>query len=957
MSDLILADPPTTSLGSSSPDEIKLAQIIAGIQGLEKLLSENISDPRKEKQARRMLADLVTWAERLVQRIEEQQAAAGGPERAERDLYHTGNGKLVGSTVGPGRSFTNGDAVGGDKIEIHLHGDEAAGRQISAKEQAERAYLQWLLERARRVPLGDLDVHTLMNREARDIQLEEIFVQLDIKRTQGALERGDDPECRVQVPVLDAINRTRVLVILGDPGAGKTTLLNFLTFCLAGARLNPLDGRYLDCLNLPQSERRPAVNWSHGALLPIRIDLRDFVQTIPPRARKGTSKLLLDHIAGDLEAHGFEEFAGEVKRMLRSGQCLVMLDGLDEIARPQQRHIVRDAINDFADCYPESRFIVTCRRLSYTDPDWRLDHHKNVTDVTLERLSPDSIHEFIGRWYEALVRRGTRSRETADEKAEELRHAVRWLDDLAGNPMLLTVMCVVHTYRGKLPRERARLYYECIELLLWKWTEPRLTPHNGWEQGIVDQLGIRQDRLVSGLCALAFRMQAEAANGHPDEQDYSAHTVNIPRSEVLNVLSSYLDNDQEKAGRFCDYVEQQAGLLVGRGQPRAGEAVYAFPHRGFQEFLAAWHLISEGDFAHLMADLARQSDVWYEVLMLATGHLVFNYGEIRRPLVAINTLVKPEPPADAAGWRSVWWAADMLSIIERPYAESDEHVGKHVVPRVMRQLVQLVQEGHLSAVERAKAGDALGRLGDPRPGVCSLEPEMVRIEGGRFKLGEGDGQHTVTLKPFAIARYPVTNAQFRAFFEEAYADDSLWTAAGLAWRETARHQGGYLDDALWGIGNRPVAGVTWYEAIAYVNWLRRKTSKPYRLLTEAEWERAAAGLERRKYPFGSRAGDGDVNTRESGVGQTSAVGIFPKDQTPDGVYDMGGNVWEWTSTRAVAYPYKADDGREKLSGAGGRVLRGGAYDKDRSHMRCHLRLNADPRAAIPLIGLRLARDA
>jgi formylglycine-generating enzyme required for sulfatase activity len=214
------------------------------------------------------------------------------------------------------------------------------------------------------------------------------------------------------------------------------------------------------------------------------------------------------------------------------------------------------------------------------------------------------------------------------------------------------------------------------------------------------------------------------------------------------------------------------------------------------------------------------------------------------------------------------------------------------------------------------------------------------------------------LKPFWLACYPVTNTQFRAFIENGYRKPKYWTEAGREWRKrSASPAGGYAYDPVAGIANRPVTGITWHEAVAFANWLSEKTHKRYRLPTEAEWERAAAGLEHRKYPFvGSRASDDACNTRECGVGQSTAVGIFPEDRTPEGLYDMGGNVWEWCSTLFKEQPYQPDDGREDLAVPGHRILRGGSYDSAHRQIHCSQRLPADPLSRIRMIGFRLARD-
>jgi formylglycine-generating enzyme required for sulfatase activity len=151
--------------------------------------------------------------------------------------------------------------------------------------------------------------------------------------------------------------------------------------------------------------------------------------------------------------------------------------------------------------------------------------------------------------------------------------------------------------------------------------------------------------------------------------------------------------------------------------------------------------------------------------------------------------------------------------------------------------------------------------------------------------------------------------------------------------------------------------VTWYEALAFTNWLRARTGHPFRLPTEAEWEWAAVGEEGRRYPFGMYAHDGISNNRETGIGRVTAVGIFPDDRTPEGLYDMGGNVREWCSSLAKPYPYDPMDGRENLRLPGPRILRGGFYDLPKRQQHAVNRVEQEPGIRLPVAGFRVALDA
>ena len=145
------------------------------------------------------------------------------------------------------------------------------------------------------------------------------------------------------------------------------------------------------------------------------------------------------------------------------------------------------------------------------------------------------------------------------------------------------------------------------------------------------------------------------------------------------------------------------------------------------------------------------------------------------------------------------------------------------------------------------------------------------------------------------------------------------------------------DDSRFNRPNQPVVGVSWYECLAYCNWKRATTNVPYRLPSEAEWEKAARGSDGRLYPWGDKFDASRLNIGEGDqfVWSTTPVGVYPTGVSPAGCLDMAGNVWEWTSSLwgknvdkpDFKYPYQPDDGRENLEAGDEslRVLRGGSW--------------------------------
>jgi formylglycine-generating enzyme required for sulfatase activity len=273
------------------------------------------------------------------------------------------------------------------------------------------------------------------------------------------------------------------------------------------------------------------------------------------------------------------------------------------------------------------------------------------------------------------------------------------------------------------------------------------------------------------------------------------------------------------------------------------------------------------------------------------------------------------------------------------------------------------------------AGNSLGRVGDPRFEGDYLEPELVIIPKSKFWMGseskvayeDEQPMHPVHVRDFQMAKYPVTNAQFKRFVDAGgYHREECWTKAGWAWQqekpEERRWPQGWEDGRFpTERANHPVVGITWHEALAYTRWLAEVTGRPYRLPTEAEWEKAARGdRDRREYPWGDVFDSSKTNLKvgDERVGNTSPVGIYPGGASPYGIMDMSGNVWEWCSSLHHDYPYACDDDREDLEAEGQRVLRGGSWSIDSEwDARCASRYGVLPTLSHDHVGLRVVVGA
>ena len=296
----------------------------------------------------------------------------------------------------------------------------------------------------------------------------------------------------------------------------------------------------------------------------------------------------------------------------------------------------------------------------------------------------------------------------------------------------------------------------------------------------------------------------------------------------------------------------------------------------------------------------------------------------------------------------------------------------------------------MAAMDRAVMAAALAAsmsLGAAAQGP--LEPPMVEIEGGSYVIGSHDGResakprHTVTLEPFLIDAYEVTNAQFAAFLNtlevtakgdvpagtldphdvEGADADRLW--GGRSGNDRAFIE---MDDSDARIGlvdsrfrpepgyaDHPAPESTWRGAVAFCAW------RAARLPTEAEWEAAARGKAGRTYPWGEAPPTPDRAVFARGRGKTDPVGSHPEGVTPEGAFDLAGNEAEWTSSLFKPYPYDGSDGREDPHAPGERVTRGGdhVFDVAPDQLTGYFRdgFSRNPHRGHRHIGFRCARDA
>jgi predicted NACHT family NTPase len=364
-----------------------------------------------------------------------------------------------------------------------------------------------------------------------------------------------------RIPALKAVERHKKLLILGKPGAGKTTFLKWLALQCNGGRI-------------------------HSNRVPFFITLKEFAEI------EGQPDLL-SFIAKQLTECGVENGAEVGAKILQAGRAIVLLDSLDEV-KAQDHDRVLNIIRQTVEKFDASQFVITCRIAA------KEYIFEQFTDVEISDFDNEQIADFAHKWFQP------KDPIKANEFPKELKANPR-LQELATNPLLLTLLCLVFEEAGQFPANRAELYKEGLDVLLKKWDAKR----NIKREEVYKQLSLqRKEDLLSQVAYNAFeRSDYFFKQGFVEEQirDYIRNLPNASNNpETLQLDSEAVLNS----------IAAQHGLLVERAR-----GIYSFSHLTFHEyFTARWFMKkADGDFGALIRHITDKK--WREVFLLTVGML------------------------------------------------------------------------------------------------------------------------------------------------------------------------------------------------------------------------------------------------------------------------------------------------------------------------------------------------
>ncbi|MEA3274248.1 MAG: SUMF1/EgtB/PvdO family nonheme iron enzyme, partial [Pseudomonadota bacterium] len=863
-------------------------------------------------------------------------------------------------------------------------------RPGASKQDLRRAYLARILTQADQLPLFAGDTANAQ------VRLSSVYTALLTQRSERedtfddarhpARSTHDNPARRLSA--IEVLNTEKKLVLLGGPGSGKSTFVSFVALSMAGELLGQ-SGPNLATLTAPlpreegdEEDPKPQ-QWDHDALLPVHVVLRDLASQLPTSGARANAKAVWGFISSRLRQGALEAYAPHLEQELHEHGVLVLLDGLDEVPDAHnRRQQIKQAVQDFAATFSKCRFLVTSRTYAYQRQDWKLD---GFVETHLLPFTSGQINGFVDAWYAHMVQLYRLTAAAAGDRAEVLKRTVERnerIRELAERPLLLTLIAQLQTEGGgTLPEKRETLYDKAVEMLLNKWESMKVRVREDGskeiEPSLAEWLNASRDDIRKQLNRLAFE-------AHHDQPQLTG-TADIQQEKLVSALLNASASCKDvKVLRLEEYLRDRAGILAAHGI-----AMYQFPHRSFQEYLAACHL-TDDDFPDKLAELARSDpNRWREVALLAGAKAArgasYNAWNLSEALCLV-------PPVEGATAAEDHWGALLAGRVLIECADLDQLAARNApkLERVREWQSAIMRRSRLPATERALAGGTLAALGDPRPEVMTLDGmHFCFVPPGPFVMGSDRGldeekpQHPVDLSdPFFIARFPVTLAQWQEYLE----------CSDLSLED---------QDSLRGRPNDPVVRVSWHDAMGFCQFLSRawRDQLPegwwVTLPSEAEWEKAARGgkripanpswvskadlvetlqnspndaqianpLSSRSYPWGE-AFDPDKANTDGTIGETSVAGCYPNGISPYGCEEMSGNVWEWTRSLwgtdlwepEFVYPYDPNDRKREDLAAGDdmrRVVRGGSWYGPGDGARCASRRRFQPAFRNYYLGFRL----
>ncbi len=458
-----------------------------------------------------------------------------------------------------------------------------------------------------------------------------------------------------KVDLSEAVRENRYSVILGAPGAGKTTLLRYLTLHFAIAKRDNQEKVIVE------QEKELG-----KTLLPIFCRIADYAEQLRQQPELTLLEYLNQfHYRWKSDVQSQEEIEVEVAMLLdaiRQGKCLILMDGLDEVFDQQNRRGIVERINQFVEEFPTNKFVVTSRIAGYHG----VQLSDRFTEFTIEDMDSEQVESFLYRWCPTIekVQQPEAGEEQWQRKGiEQAQDILKAIEDnegvkrLTANPLLLTILALIHRNGEHLPERRVKLYELAVQTLIEDWQLSKKLPD-------APKVMLKETEVVQLLAPLAYWMHEEKPSGLVTQAEVEEKlAIELANLNDTNPKSNSV---RQEVTQFLRKVRETTGLFVERTP-----GVYGFMHLTFEEYFAARY-IADKDPSELLQliEKHRYESRWDEPLLLTLGYYgnslptqlskllerLFVYLKNYEPVLQ-NGEIKIEKPASTDA-KIIWLKAD-----------------------------------------------------------------------------------------------------------------------------------------------------------------------------------------------------------------------------------------------------------------------------------------------------------
>jgi len=412
-----------------------------------------------------------------------------------------------------------------------------------------------------------------------------------------------------KVDLSEAVREHPYSVILGAPGAGKTTLLGYLALHFATAKRDNQETVIVD-------EEKKELG---KTLLPIFFRIADYAE----RLKQQPDLTLLEYLRqfyrqweADFQAE--EEVRTEMALLLldamRQGQCLMLLDGLDEVFDQKSRRRIVERINQFVEEFPANKFVITSRIAGYHD----VQLSSRFAEFIIEDMDGEQVERFLYRWCRVIEQEQQPDvgeeqwQRRGDEQAQDILRAIEdneGVKRLTANPLLLTILALIHRNGERLPNRRVKLYELAVQTLTEDWQLGKKLPD-------APRVMLRESEVVQLLAPLAYWMHETKPSGLVTQAEVEEKLAT--QLAEINDAEPESDSIRQAVAEFLRKVRETTGLFVER-MP----GVYGFMHLTFEEYFAARHIAGNDQSEILRLIQEHLHDPrWNEPILLALGYYV-----------------------------------------------------------------------------------------------------------------------------------------------------------------------------------------------------------------------------------------------------------------------------------------------------------------------------------------------